>query len=186
MNPSMRLQREDSVLVVIDVQEGLLRAMDQEIGKKMIRNVQILIRFATEMGIPVLATEQYPKGLGETVPEIKKTWGAVVPLEKTTFSCCALEPFDQHLNSSKRRQVILTGTETHVCVLQTAADLVEGGYEVHVAADAVCSRRKLDWERGLRWMEKKGATISTTEIVAFQLLRRAGTEEFRKLSKLVR
>jgi isochorismate hydrolase len=85
-----------------------------------------------------------------------------------------------------RKQVILTGIETHVCVLQTANDLIQEGYGVHAVADAICSRRKLDWEIGLRWMEKRGAMISTTEIIAFQLLKEAGTEEFRGLSKLLK
>jgi isochorismate hydrolase len=90
------------------------------------------------------------------------------------------------LNQPARNQAILTGIETHVCVLQTANDLIQKGYEVYVVADAICSRRKLDWEIGLRWMEKKGAMISTTEIIAFQLLKEAGTEEFRGLSKLLK
>ena len=91
--------------------------------------------------------------------------------------------FNEQLNRMGKKQVILTGIETHVCVLQTADDLIRGGREVHAVADAICSRRKLDWEIGLRWMEKKGAMISTTEIIAFQLLKEAGTEEFRTLSK---
>jgi isochorismate hydrolase len=94
-----------------------------------------------------------------------------------------VEAFKEKLGQTGRKHVILTGIETHVCVLQTADDLMQAGREVHAVADAICSRRKLDWEIGLRWMEKKGAMISTTEIIAFQLLKEAGTEEFRALSK---
>jgi nicotinamidase-related amidase len=97
-----------------------------------------------------------------------------------------VETFNTKLNRLGRKQVILSGIETHVCVLQTADDLLQKGYEVHVVADAICSRRKLDWEIGLRWMEKRGAMISTTEIIAFQMLKEAGTEEFRGLSKLLK
>ena len=94
--------------------------------------------------------------------------------------------FNQKLNRSGRKQGILAGIETHVFVLQTADDLMQKGYEAHAVADAICSRRKLDWGIGLRWMEKKGAMISTTEIIAFELLKEAGTEEFRGLSKLLK
>jgi nicotinamidase-related amidase len=111
---------------------------------------------------------------------------AISPIEKVSFSCCGVEMFNNKLNQSGRKQVILTGIETHVCVLQTAGDLIQKGYGVHVVADAICSRRKLDWEIGLRWMEKKGAMISTTETIAFRLLKEAGTEEFRRLSKLLK
>ncbi len=94
--------------------------------------------------------------------------------------------FNNQLNQLGRKQIILTGIETHVCVLQTASDLIQEGYEVHVVADAICSRKRLDWEIGLRWMEKRGAMISTTEIIAFQLLKEAGTKEFKGLSKLLK
>jgi isochorismate hydrolase len=138
------------------------------------------------MAIPILMTEQYPKGLGQTVSEIKMELESIVPVEKVSFSCCGVETFNEKLDQTGRKQVILTGIETHVCVLQTAYDLIQKGYEVHGVADAICSRRKLDWKIGLRWMEKRGAMISTTEIIAFQLLKEAGTEEFRGLSKLLK
>jgi nicotinamidase-related amidase len=171
---------------VIDVQELLMKKMEPEIGKNVIQNIRILLAFAKEMTIPILITEQYPKGLGKTVPEIKKELGPLPSIEKVSFSCCRVKAFNDKLNQSARNQAILTGIETHVCVLQTANDLIQKGYEVHVVADAICSRRKLDWEIGLRWIEKKGAMISTTEIIAFQLLKEAGTEEFRGLSKLLK
>jgi nicotinamidase-related amidase len=112
--------------------------------------------------------------------------GSILPIEKVSFSCCGVETFNDKLNQLGRKQIILTGIETHVCVLQTADDLIQKGYEVHAVADAICSRSKLDWEIGLKWMEKRGAMISTTEIIAFQLLKEAGTEEFRGLSKLLK
>jgi nicotinamidase-related amidase len=181
-----RVERDEIVLVVIDIQEALMKAMDPGLGKDLQRNLQILTPFAREMGIPILATEQYPRGLGRTLPDIKKELGDLSPIEKVSFSCCRVDAFNEQLNRSGRKQAILSGIETHVCVLQTAADLVERGYDVHVAADAVCSRRRLDWEIGLRWMEQIGAIITTTEIIAFQLLKEAGTDEFKRLSKFVK
>jgi isochorismate hydrolase len=171
---------------VIDVQAVLMKKMNQEVGKNVIQNIRTLLTFAKEMTIPILMTEQYPEGLGHTVPEIKMKMGSILPIEKVSFSCCGVVVFNNQLNQLGRKQIILTGIETHVCVLQTAIDLIQEGYEVHVVADAICSRKRLDWEIGLRWMEKKGAMISTTEIIAFQLLKEAGTEEFRGLSKLLK
>jgi nicotinamidase-related amidase len=186
MNKPLQIEREGAVLVMVDVQEVLMKQMNQEIGKNVIRNIKTLIAFAKEMAIPILMTEQYPKGLGKTVPEIKTELGSILPIEKLSFSCCGVETFNDKLDQLARKQVILTGIETHVCVLQTASDLIQKGYEVHPVADAICSRRKLDWKVGLRWMEKRGAMISTTEIIAFRLLKEAGTEEFRGLSKLLK
>ncbi len=186
MDRFVKMEREQAILIVVDVQDVLMKQMNQQIGENVIRNIRTLLAFAKKMAIPILITEQYPKGLGETVPEIKTGLGSILPMEKVSFSCCGVEMFNNKLNRSERKQVILTGIETHVCVLQTAGDLIQKGYEVHVVADAICSRRKLDWEIGLRWMEKKGAMISTTEIIAFQLLKEAGTEEFRGLSKLLK
>jgi len=186
MNALSRIQREDAVLVVVDVQEILMKQMNQGVAEKVIRNIQTLLAFAKKMAIPVLITEQYPKGLGPTISEIKTELGPILPIEKISFSCCGAKTFNVKLDQTGRRQVILVGIETQVCVLQTADDLIQAGHKVHAVADAICSRRKLDWEIGLRWMEKKGAMISTTEIIAFQLLKEAGTEEFRALSKWLR
>ncbi len=186
MNPVSQFDRKEAWLVIVDVQDVLMKQMDHEVGKRVIRNIRTLLAFAREMAIPILITEQYPKGLGKTVPEIKTELEGILPLEKLSFSCCGVETFNEKLDHSARKQVILTGIETHVCVLQTADDLMQKGYAVHAVADAICSRRKLDWEIGLRWMEKKGAMISTTEIIAFRLLKEAGTEEFGRLAKLLK
>jgi len=180
------MEREKAVFVMIDVQEGLVKAMEAKIADLVLRNLKILIAFSTHLDIPLVVTEQYPKGLGPTVSEIRQALASVSPIEKIAFSCCGTRDFNERLDGLRRTQILVTGMEAHVCVLQTAGDLLQTGYEVHVVADAVCSRKKLDWETSLRWMEKKGAIISTTEIVAFQLLREAGTEEFRRLSKLLK
>ena len=186
MEMSFQIEREKAVLVIVDVQEALVKAMDSGVVRNLIRNLQTLIAFAKEMGIPMVMTEQYPRGLGMTVHEIKQELPSLLPIEKVSFSCGRVDAFNERLDRTGRRVILLTGMETHVCILQTAAHLIQKGFEVHVVADTVCSRRKLDWKIGLQWMEKKGAMISTTEIIAFQLLKEAGTEEFKRLSKLVK
>ncbi len=178
-----RIQREEAVLVIVDVQDALMKKMNPEVGAKVIRNIRTLLAFGHRLAIPILVTEQYPKGLGATVSEIKQDLGSSLPIDKVSFSCCGVDSFNAKLNQTGRRQVILAGIETHVCILQTADDLLQTDREVYAVADAICSQRKLDWEVGLRWMEKRGAMISTTEIIAFQLLKEAGTEEFKALAK---
>ena len=142
------LQKEQAVLVVIDVQEKLCRAMDENILKKLTGNIAILQEAAGELGIPVVTTEQYVKGLGETLPLIREKL-AEAPLEKMTFSCCGDSAFLDRLKGLKRSQIIVTGMETHVCVLQTVLELLDAGFTVHVVRDAVMSRRKENWFVGL-------------------------------------
>jgi len=122
------------------------------------------------LAIPILITKQYPEGLGKTVPEIKMELESILPIENVSFSCCGEETFNHQLNQLERKQVILTGIETHVCVLQTADDLIQRSYKVYAVADAIRSRKKLNWEMGLRWMKKGGDDLdhrdhrlSTTE-----------------------
>lgn len=179
------LDRGNAVLVVIDVQEKLCRAMNPEVLATLTANTTILMEAARELGLPVLATEQYVKGLGETLDPLK----ALLPspaLEKMTFSCCGDENFVAVLRATGRTQVIITGMETHVCVLQTVLELLDAGFTVHVVGDAVMSRHKKNWKTGISVMTAAGTVITSTEAALFQLLKVAGTEEFRKLSKLVR
>ena len=180
------MDRGKAILVAIDFQETQVRMMPLDVSKNLVRNIKILLAFARQLKIPVLATEQYPKGLGRTVSEVKEELGPITPIEKVSFSCCGVNAFNERLEETGRKHAVLTGIEAHVCVLQTAMDLLRKNYEVHVVADAVGSRKKLDWEVGLRWMEKKGAMISTAEIIAFQWLKEAGTEDFKQLSKFLK
>jgi nicotinamidase-related amidase len=179
------LHRDQAVLVVVDVQEKLCRAMDEKVLERLTTNVGILQEAARELGIPQVATEQYVKGLGQTLCVLKDRLTDPA-LEKMTFSCCGEEPFPQRLKELGRRQVIITGMETHVCVLQTVLELLDAGYDVHLVRDAVMSRRKENWFVGLEAARDAGAVITSTEAALFQLLRVAGTEEFKRLSKLVR
>jgi nicotinamidase-related amidase len=179
------LGRDSAQLVVVDVQDKLCRAMDQKVLEKLTGNISILLDAAAELGLPAIATEQYVKGLGETVPALKEKLAAP-SLEKMTFSCCGGDGFLETLAQTGRRQVILTGMETHVCVLQTALELLSNGYVVHLVCDAVMSRRKETWKTALKTLASAGVVLTSTEAVLFQLLRVAGTDEFKKLSKLVR
>ena len=175
-----------SVLTIVDVQERLFNAMDAERRDDMVANVKILATAARRLGVPVLLTEQYPKGLGRTLPEVKTLLADVAPFEKTTFSCADAEGFVDRLRVLEAEHVILTGIEAHVCVLLTALDLLGRGLRVSVVADAVCSRRAANLEIGLAQARQAGATITATETVVFQLLGRADADAFRELSKLLR
>lgn len=179
------LDRNRAVLVVIDVQEKLCRAMDPEVLATLTANTAILLEAARELGLPILATEQYVKGLGETLESLKALLPAAA-MEKMTFSCCGDGSFVAKLKATGRTQVVITGMETHVCVLQTVLELLGAGFVVHVVGDAVMSRHMSNWQTGLGVMGAAGAVITSTEAALFQLLKVAGTEEFKKLSKLVR
>lgn len=178
-----QLSSQECALVVIDVQERLATAMKKK--DPVIENCLHLIALAGLSDIPVLLTEQYPKGLGPTVPELLKVVPEVAA-EKTTFSCCGVDDFNRKIESSGRQKIVLTGMETHVCVLMTALDLLERGYVVHVVSDAVCSRRKANWISGLALLKDAGAVITNTETVLFQILERAGSDAFKTISKRIR
>jgi nicotinamidase-related amidase len=179
------LNAAEAVLVVIDIQEKLCRAMDDKVLRHLVANTNIMLETAAELNIPIVATEQYVKGLGETVHELKKNLPEPA-LEKMTFSCCGDNAFMDKMKSLGRRQVIIVGMECHVCVLQTVIELLDTGFNVHLVRDAVMSRRKDNWFVGLETARAAGAVITSTEAALFQLLKVAGTDEFKKLSKLVR
>lgn len=179
------LDAADAALVVIDIQEKLCHAMDEKVLKHLVKNAGILMDTAAELKIPVVVTEQYVKGLGETLPELKgRATGPA--LEKMTFSCCGDTAFVEKLRNLGRKQIIIAGMECHVCVLQTVIELLDAGFIVHLVRDAVMSRRKDNWFVGLETAREAGAVITSTEAALFQLLKVAGTDEFKKLSKLVR
>lgn len=180
------LERDKAVLVVIDVQEKLCVAMDDHVLKKLTKNIGILLESAAELDVPVLVTEQYVKGLGATLPELLEKADKAAHFEKMTFSCCGCTDFIAALKAAGRTQVIITGMEAHVCVLQTVIELREAGFTVHLVRDAVMSRSKQNWQTAVQAMTMAGAVPTSTESVLFQLLKVAGTDEFKKLSKLVR
>ena len=180
------LEPNKAVLVVIDVQERLCVAMDAAVLGKLVKNTGILLEAAAELTIPVLITEQYVKGLGGTLPELKEKSSTSACFEKMAFSCCGSAEFVEALKATGRTQVIITGMETHVCVLLTVIELREAGLDVHVVKDAIMSRNKQNWQTAIEAMTLAGAIPTSTESALFQLLKVSGTEEFKKLSKLVR
>ena len=181
------IQRDKISLVVVDMQEKLMNAIPEERRETVTINSKILIEMAKTLEIPIIITEQYPKGLGPTIHEIKEAIGDEPrPIEKLVFSCARSSDFKAALKNTKRTEVLICGIETHVCVLQTTLDLIKDGYKVYVPADAVTSRKELDWETGIKFMDKAGAVVGTTETFVFQLLERAGTDEFKKFSKMIK
>jgi nicotinamidase-related amidase len=178
---------EHSQLVVVDLQIRLLAAMSEPERAAMVKNTEILLQAAEVLDIPVLYTEQYPKGLGPTVPAIAERMPALARgLEKTGFSCCAADGFSKTLKATGREQVILVGQETHVCVLQTALELMAEGYRVFVVEDAVCSRSTVHKQNALARMREAGGVVTNIESVVFEWLRDAAHPQFKALSKLIR
>lgn len=174
------LARDRAALLVIDVQEGFGRAVPRY--EEVVRAAATLARAAGEMGVPVLATEQYPKGLGPTAPAVAEALPAGTPkLEKLEFAASRAEGFEL----GGRDQAILCGIEAHVCVAQTALDLLARGVEVHVPEDAVASRSDANREVGLRRIERAGGVVTSVETAVFELLGRAGGEEFKAVQRLI-
>lgn len=185
MNPDkFILHRQDAILVIIDIQKRLAAVMGER--QKVITNCLHLINAAGLLQIPVLITEQYPKGLGSTVNEIRDASGINETIEKIAFNACKESDFITKISFSGRNKIILTGMETHICVLQTCLGLLEMGYAVNVANDAVCSRTIENYKTGIEFMRGAGAVITCTETILFQLLEKAGTEEFKDISKRIK
>ena len=178
------LDENEVVLVIVDIQERLAAVMSDK--QRVIDNCLHLIEVSKLLNIPVLLNEQYPKGLGPTVNDIKEALHPYDPLEKITFSCCREGSFLKALEDSGRKKVMLAGMETHVCVLQTVTDLLKEGYPVHVVKDATCSRTLENFNAGSEFMRDAGAVINCTETVLFQLLEKAGTDEFKAISKRIK
>ena len=175
-----KLSPDRAALVVVDVQEGFRKAIPD--FERVTRAVATLIEGASIIGVPVVLTEQYPKGLGETAPEVAEHLPeGTAPLEKVVFSAAEAEGFDL----AGRDQVLVCGIETHVCVNQTVLDLLDAGIDVEVVEDAVGSRTEENKEVGLHKMERAGAVLTSVETALFELLGRAGTEEFKRVQKLI-
>ncbi|MBI3947458.1 MAG: hydrolase [Armatimonadetes bacterium] len=177
-------QREKSCLLVVDVQERLMPAIHG--GERVVESCVRLIRGVRLLQVPILVTTQYVRGLGPLVAPVAEALGESGAFDKTAFSCCAEDGFFGRLDALEKDTVIVCGVEAHVCVLQTALDLVENGYRVHVVADAIGSRDPENRRVALEKMARAGAVISTTEMVLFELLRRAGAAEFKAVQALVK
>jgi isochorismate hydrolase len=179
------INSEDALLVVVDFQEKLAKAMKEKILENTLKNTISLINLCKFYSIPIIITEQYPKGLGNTLKEIKEQIDKEA-IEKFYFSCVGEEKFLEDIKEQKRNKIILTGMETHVCVYQTALDLLVRSFNIFIPQDAVCSRKKEDWKVGLQLIKDAGAVITTTETLIFQILKKAGTPEFKKMLEFVK
>lgn len=178
------LTAENSVLVLIDFQERLFPVMHEK--EKLLKNVVKLTKGALALEIPVIVTEQYPKGLGPTIPEIKSLIPDFKPIEKTCFSCCDEPAFMEDLTALQRKQVIIAGIEAHICVYQTALALTQNGYLVEAAADCVSSREPENKLLALFKMNAMNINPTSTEMALFELLKVAKGDKFKAISGIVK
>jgi nicotinamidase-related amidase len=176
-------QPDECILLVVDIQEKLLPPIFNK--EQLIRNSQLLIRLAGLLRLPVIATTQYAKGLGGTVPEISSLLDGAAVYDKLEFSCFGSDQFCGEMKSlpAGRNTVLVCGMEAHICVMQTVIGALNRGYLVHVAADAVGSRAESNYQIGLRRMEAAGAVISSTEMMMYELMRASGTPVFKEMLK---
>ena len=179
------LDPERAIVVVVDLQEAFREPIFE--FEKIVARAAIVVQAARLLNLPLLVTEQYPQKLGATVPEIKSVLPAGMAIvDKTAFSCCGASVFMEQLERLRRKQVMLCGIETHVCMSQTAHDLLARGYQVHVLEDCTSSRTPQNREIGLAKMRRSGALPSSSEMALFELMVDARHEHFRAISKLVK
>src|SRR3954452_5954782 len=180
------LQPEECALVVVDIQEKLLPPIFNK--DELVRNTKLLIHLARLIDVPILATTQYQRGLGPTVPEIAGLLDGVAIQDKLEFSCFGSDQFCSAVKSlpGNRNTVLLCGMEAHICVMQTALGALDQGYIVHVASDAVGSRNEWNWQVGLERMQNAGAVISSTEMMIYELMRKSGTPQFKELLQYIK
>lgn len=183
--PIHKLDANHSQLVIIDIQPKLCAVMPETAVSSTLQNTAILAQAASALEIPITITEQYPQGLGETVPDIRAHLGQISAITKTAFSACDEPKFNQQLHRD-RPQVIIAGMEAHICVLQTALDLLATGKQVYVVEDAVVSRNPANQANALMRLRQAGCVITNTESVVFECLRNAQHPQFKTLSKLIR
>jgi nicotinamidase-related amidase len=177
---------QDSVMVLMDIQERLTLAMPNGVRERLIAQISILLAASKALSVPVIVTEQYPKGLGPTELALKSLLSVTAPvIEKTSFSSVKADGFLEAITEVKRTQIILTGMETHICILQSALDLQQQGYQVFVVEDAVSSRSTKNQENAFHRMRQAGVIISNVESIVFEWLGNAKHPEFRSLSKLI-
>lgn len=178
------LSRDKTALIIIDVQERLFKKVEDR--DKIAGNICRLIQFANILGIPIVLTEQYPEGLGPTIHRIRELIPNVKPIEKIEFSCMASREFRRRISEINVKNLVLTGIEAHICVAQTAIEAITSGYKVYVVYDAISSRHREDKAIAIERMKQHGAYIITSEMLMYEVLRRAGTTEFKEILKLVR
>lgn len=178
------LSRQESLLLIVDVQERLVSALDKDV---VVKRTATLTQAAKILEVPIIVTEQYPKGLGNTVSDIKQQLSSNSPIiEKSAFSAVKEKGFMELLKSYGRKQLVVCGIETHVCVHQTVADLLTEGYEVYIAKDACASRGKYEFKQGVERMQANGAKISCVEIILFEWLKSSKNPHFKAVQSLIK
>ena len=180
----MRIFLSDTVALVIDMQEKLFPHIDKH--DRLLSNSKILLSGLNVLDVPIVITEQYPKGLGSTVKDISGLIKNFSPIEKLSFSCCGEKKFLETVQGYGKRNILIFGIETHVCVLQTVMDLIERGYHPVIIEDCVSSRKPSDRETALKRMAREGVIITTFESILFELCEVAGTDQFKQISNLVK
>ena len=175
---------EDCMLLVIDIQQKLFDAMEKDFKDVFVKNSSIMLDVAKAFDMPIVVSEQYPKGLGSTIDEIGDSIKGIPKLEKLFFSCFRDNRIRDELKDKSKKTVIVIGIEAHVCVYQTVVDLLMAGYRAVVLSDAVCSRRELDRLTAISALSNAGAVICSTETLAFMFMEKAGTQIFKKLALL--
>ena len=178
------LERENTGLLVVDVQEKLMPVMKRK--QCVIDNIIRLLHLSKLFNLPVILTEHYLKWLGPTIPEIIEYLPVYEPIPKLHFNCCDVDAFNKRLDSENLTNIIVTGVESHICIFQTCVSIIKKGYQVHVPQDAVDSRTDENWRVGIELIKKAGALVSSTETIIYQILKKAGTKEFKKMLKLIR
>lgn len=180
------INNDNSLFLVIDLQEKFYPLIKESVIDNARKNVLLVIKMFNKLGIPMIGTEHYVKGLGHTDQEILKIWEGPDFTDKVSFSCCRNEAFQENFKKNNKKYVIVAGLETHICVLQTVLDLIDQKYEVIVLPDVCVSSTKLRWKNGLELMKKAGAHIVNSESLLFYLLKRADSEEFKYMVKLLK
>ena len=178
------LQKETTGLLIIDIQERINAVM--KYGETVVENTVKLIKGFKVLNLPVLITEQYRRGLGATESPILEKLGETEIIEKLTFSCCGAPQLMTQLQDKNVKQVVICGIETHVCVQQTALDLLANGFQVHLVRDAISSRKKIDHKTAIERMQNDGVIVTTAETVLFELLVESMTPEFKDIYKIVK
>jgi len=184
MKSELILQRNSTVLVIIDMQDRILAAMPNK--QELLKNTLKLIKGFKVLNLPVIYTEQYPKGLGPTSAALLEELQGINPIQKMSFSCFGAEGFIEQLYTKNITQVVAAGIESHVCVQQTVMDLLANGFQVNLAADAVSSRSLFDYNTALNRMSSLGTEITSVESILFELTAVSGTDEFKAISKIVK
>jgi nicotinamidase-related amidase len=178
------LSADNTGVVLLDVQEKLMPVMGRK--ETVTENILRLLHLSKLYNLPIVLTEQYPKWLGSTLPEIKEALFSYNPIEKLHFNCCDVDSFNTRLESEDLTNIILMGVESHICIFMTCISLLEKGYKIHVPQDAVDSRTDENWRIGLELMRGAGALITSTETVTYQILKKAGTKEFKEMLKRIK